>query len=104
MFVGPVAGAALAALTALALLWRHGRVVLPAASLGLVVAASGYVVLKQWRNSYQLDFDWMRWFEVTHQWTFVAVLALVAAVVVDTLRSSAAARRAPRRRCAPSSA
>ena len=88
VFVGPVAGAALAALTALALLWRHGRWVLPAASLGLVAAAGGYVVLKQWRNSYQLDFDWMRWFEVTHQWTFVAVLALVAAVVVDTLRSS----------------
>jgi hypothetical protein len=52
------------------------------------------VVAKQARNAYPLDFNWVRWFAATHRWTLAAVLLVLAAVVVDGLRSRSASRPA----------
>jgi arabinofuranan 3-O-arabinosyltransferase len=88
VFVGWVAGLAVALLVGVSLVWSRGQLVLRAAALGLLAAAFGYVVLKQARNDYPLDFDWMEWFQITHQWTLAAMVLVFASVVVDSLRRS----------------
>lgn len=86
VFVGWVAGLAVALLVGVSLVWNRGQLVLRVAAVGLLGAAFGYVVLKQARNDYPLDFDWMEWFQITHQWTLTAVVLMSASVVVDSLR------------------
>ncbi len=86
LFVGPVPALALAVLAALALRWRRGSWVLTGVVIALVGAASGYIVARQWHGAYDLDFNWMERFEVTHQWTLTAVLGVLLVVVVDRIR------------------
>ena len=76
-----------AALTALALMTRRGEVVLRFVGIGLFAAAAAFVVLKQWRNSYIVDFNWMNQFEATHAWSLAAVALLLVDTVVTALRA-----------------
>jgi arabinofuranan 3-O-arabinosyltransferase len=81
--VALAAGGVVAA--ALALRW--GQVLLRAVGIGLFAAAAGFVVAKQWRLGFVVDFNWMNQFEITHAWTLTAVALLVADPVVTRLRN-----------------
>ncbi|MFM7062740.1 MAG: alpha-(1-_3)-arabinofuranosyltransferase family protein [Actinomycetes bacterium] len=75
-----------AAVTFVALRARHGQVLLRAVVLGVLTLAFGFVVAKQLRNGYRVDFEWMNAFEVTHAPTMAAVALLVADPFVSLLR------------------
>jgi len=77
----PVAVVAFVALRA-----RYGQVLLRAAVLGTLTLAFGFVVAKQLRNDYRVDFEWMNAFEVVHAPTMAAVALLVADPFVALLR------------------
>jgi hypothetical protein len=89
--VAVVAGVAVAA----ALVLRWGQVLLRAIGIGLFAAAAGFVVAKQWRLGFVVDFNWMNQFELTHAWTLTAVALLVADPVVSRLRNPAPAPPEP---------
>ena len=93
--IGPVAILPVALLVALAGWFPWGSTLLRLAAVGSFAAAVGYTVLRQWRNGFELDFAWPQWFEATHRVTLTAVVLMVAAVVVDGVRSRAAEPRAP---------
>jgi len=83
---GPAVGLALAVLLAAAGALPRGQLLLRAAVVLPWAAAAGFVVAKQVRNGYVLDFNWMNQFELTHAWTLIVVVALVADPVVSALR------------------
>ncbi len=83
---GPIVGVACGVLAAVAVAWRHGQLVLRAACVGLFGLAVAYIVAKQTLNAYPLDFEWVKWFEITHSWALIATMLLVVDVVVDGLR------------------
>jgi arabinofuranan 3-O-arabinosyltransferase len=80
-------GIGLVTLGALAL--RRGRVMLRVLGTMLFAAAAGFVVAKQLRGNYLVDFNWMNLFEVTHAWTLAAVALLVLDPVIGRIRSTA---------------
>lgn len=80
-------GIALVTLGALAL--RRGRVVLRMLGTALFGAAAGFVIARQFRGDYLVDFNWMNLFEITHAWTLAAVALLVLDPVVGRIRSRA---------------
>jgi len=63
--------------------WRIVRF----ASLGAVGAAAAYVVLKQWRNGYPLDFDWPQHFEAVHSLGMFAYALLGIECTIEVLRA-----------------
>jgi arabinofuranan 3-O-arabinosyltransferase len=69
--------------TVVALWWRWGATLVRLASLAGFGAAAFYIVVKQQRNEYQLDFNWVEWFERSHLWALAATLLLLVSVVVD---------------------
>jgi hypothetical protein len=73
---------------AVALGWRWGQVLLRAVGVGLFAAAAGFVIAKQWRFGFVVDFNWMNQFELTHAWTLTAVALLVADPLVSHLRDA----------------
>jgi arabinofuranan 3-O-arabinosyltransferase len=73
---------------AVALGWRWGQVLLRAVGIGLFAAAAGFVIAKQWRFGFVVDFNWMNQFELTHAWTLTAVALLVADPLVSHLRDA----------------
>ncbi len=83
---GPAVALVLAVLLGLATGLERGQVLLRATVVVLWGAAAGFVVAKQFRNGYVLDFNWMNQFELTHAWTLLAVTALVADPVVAAIR------------------
>jgi arabinofuranan 3-O-arabinosyltransferase len=83
---GWAVGLAVAVLVAAALRLRRGQVALRLAGAGLFAAAAGYVVAKQWRSGYVLDFNWPTLFEATHAWTLTAVALLAVDPLVTALR------------------
>ena len=89
LFGSLVLGAVLGLLTFVAARVSWGQVVLRATSIGMFAAAAGFIVLKQYRNDYVVDFNWVGRFETAHAWALLAVFALVASVVLDGLRSRA---------------
>ncbi|MFZ4670248.1 MAG: hypothetical protein ACOYML_13170, partial [Microthrixaceae bacterium] len=56
--------------------------------IGMWAAAAGFVILKELRNQYVIDFNWMNQFEITHAWTLVAVICLALDPIVSALRKS----------------
>lgn len=86
-------GVVVALVTFAALSLRRGQVLLRAVALGALGAAAAFIVLKQWRNGYQVDFHWPKWFETTHAWTLVGVLLLGVDVLVELLRVRAGRTR-----------
>ena len=89
VLAGPAVAAFVAVLSALALSLRRGTALIPAAGVAAFGLAALYVVTKQWRNDYLVDFNWMNQFEVTHAWTLAAVALLVVDPVVERLRTTA---------------
>ncbi|MEI7886466.1 MAG: alpha-(1-_3)-arabinofuranosyltransferase family protein [Actinomycetes bacterium] len=84
---GPWVALVVVALTLLAALAPRGQFILRLATVGVLGAAFAFIVLKQGLNGYRLDFDWAKWFEITHSWGLLAIVLLVVDVAVDGLRS-----------------
>ena len=84
---GPLVGAAIAVVTGVGLGVRSGQRWLRLSSVVMAAASFGFIVAKQLHYGYEIDFDWVSNFELTHSWTMFAILALLAAVVVDLIRS-----------------
>ena len=84
---GPLVGAAIAVVTGVGLGVRRGQRWLRLSSVVMAAASFGFIIAKQLRYGYEIDFDWVSNFELTHSWTMFAILALLAAVVVDLVRS-----------------
>ena len=59
VFLGPWVGVATAAVTAVALGLRRGQVLLRAACVGAFGLAAAFIVAKQLRADYVVDFEWM---------------------------------------------
>ncbi len=84
---GPLVGLAIAAVTGVGLAVRDGQRWLRLSCVVMAAASFGFIIAKQLRYRYEIDFDWMSNFEITHSWTMFAILALLVAVVVDRIRS-----------------
>jgi arabinofuranan 3-O-arabinosyltransferase len=84
---GAPVGLAVGVAAGVALGTPRGQTVLRAVAIGALVASVGFMLLKQYRNSYEVDFIWPQWFETTHAWTLVAVLLLGLDPVVERLRT-----------------
>ncbi len=91
LLVGWPVGVAVGLLSAAALALPRAQPLVRIAGIVLYGAAAGYVVAKQWRNGYLVDFNWMNQFEVTHAWTLAAVALLTVDPLVSWLRRNAAA-------------
>ena len=87
-FGGVWVALAVVALTLVAALIPRGQFILRLATIGSLGAAFAYILLKQGLNDYSLDFDWAKWFEITHSWGILAIVLLAVDVAVDGLRST----------------
>lgn len=85
-FGSPVLGAVLAVAAVVAARLPRGQILPRVLSLGMFAAAAGFILAKQLRNDYVVDFNWVGRFETAHGWALLAVFALVLCVVVDGLR------------------
>jgi hypothetical protein len=85
-FGSPVLGAVLAVTAVVATRLPRGQVLPRLLSLGMFAASAGYILAKQLRNDYVVDFNWVGRFEAAHGWALLAVFSLVLCVVVDGLR------------------
>lgn len=103
VLAGPTVGAVVAVLAALGVGARRGQAVIRVVLLGAWAAAAGFVILKQARNGYLVDFNWMNQFETTHAWTLLAVLLLALDPVVVVLRGRFSRGDDDTRRRAPAS-
>lgn len=86
VLAGPAVGAVVAGLAAVGVGVRRGQPAIRITLLGAWAAAAGFVILKQARNGYLVDFNWMNQFETTHAWTLLVVLLLVLDPVVVLVR------------------
>jgi len=93
--MGPYVAAAVAVVTALALGVQRGQVLLRVACLGAFGAAAMYIVAKQTRAGYLVDFDWMNKFELTHAWALGATALLAIDPLVELLRRRRGDRSLP---------
>ena len=84
--MGPWVGLGVAVTTAIALLVRWGQIVLRMTCVGLLAASAGYIILKQYRNGYVIDFDWMNHFEIVHAWGLAAAALLAVDPIVEFMR------------------
>ncbi len=84
---GPQVGVLVAVAVAIGLAVPRGQLLARVGSVGLFGAAALYIVVQQYRNDFQVDFNWVEWFERSHLWGVAATLLLAAAVVLDGLRS-----------------
>jgi hypothetical protein len=91
VFGSVVIGLVLAVTTFVAARASWGQVALRALSAGMFAAAAGFIVVKQLRNDYVVDFNWVGRFETAHAWALIAVFALMASVVIDALRARGSA-------------
>ena len=75
-------------LTLVATLTPRGQSILRLATVSVLGAAFAFILLEQGLNGYRLDFDWAKWFELTHSWGILAIVLLAVDVAVDGLRST----------------
>lgn len=94
-FGSPVLGVVVATATFVAAKVPKGQIVPRLVSLGMFAAAAGFIVVKQFRNDFVVDFNWVGRFEPAHGWALLAVFTLVVSVVVDGLRSRRSATADP---------
>ncbi len=80
------AAAPVGALTFAALRTRWGWPILRAVFLAVIAVASAYVIAKQWRAEYRVDFDWPQHFEPAHNLFLLAYALLAAESVVEAVR------------------
>jgi arabinofuranan 3-O-arabinosyltransferase len=86
VFGSPVLGLVTALTALVAARVPRGQVLPRILSLGMFAAAAGFILAKQLRNDYVVDFNWVGRFETAHGWALLAVFTLVLSVVVDGLR------------------
>jgi hypothetical protein len=92
----PAAAVPVAALTLVALSWRHGRILIAAACVGLLAAVDATVAVSQAQHHFAAEFGWPAHFETAGRLAWLAVALLVADVLVEAARSRGArARVAP---------
>jgi hypothetical protein len=84
--MGPWVGLAAAVVTGVALAVRRGQVLLRLVCVGALGAAALFIVAKQARNDFLVDFDWMNKFELTHAWALLATALLAVDPLVEVLR------------------
>ncbi|MFM7068115.1 MAG: hypothetical protein ACKOYM_01525, partial [Actinomycetes bacterium] len=75
-----------AVVTGVALGARRGQALLRLVALAVLAAAMAFIVAKQFRNNYPVDFEWMNFFGVTHVPTLVGVALVVVDPLVELLR------------------
>jgi hypothetical protein len=85
--VHPLFGLGVAAVTALALRLRRGRLVGLAAP-AVLVATALFTVVKQWRNGYPPDFGWADFFRPAHYLAWGALWLALVLLLTDRLRRS----------------
>lgn len=86
IFLGPWVGVAAGAVTFAALALRRGQVLLRIACVGAFTLAAAYIVAREARGHYLVDFEWMNTFEVTHAWALFATALLAVDPLVELLR------------------
>ncbi len=93
LFVAPLAGVLVGAVVLFELLVDRSRVVVVAATLGLLVITAGYVAVHQHRNAFVPDINWPAHMGVANSLVWIAVFLLAADGVVAWVRH----RRGPPR-------
>jgi len=83
--IGPWAGLALSAVSALALRMPRARPLLTVGSPALLLLSAAYITAKEVRDRLPTGFDWPTYFERVHQIAWAAVALLVLDVVIDRL-------------------
>ena len=86
VFLGAWVGLATFAVTFLALVAGRGQVLLRTACIGAFGLAAAFIVAKQTRGHFVVDFEWMNGFEVTHAWALFATGLLAVDPLVELLR------------------
>ncbi len=86
LMVAPAAGAAVAAVVLLELRVDRSRIVVVAATVGLLVATAGYVALHQHRNGFLSDINWPSHMGWANSLVWVAVGLLGADGLVQWVR------------------
>jgi hypothetical protein len=93
LFVAPWAGVLVGAVVLLELLVDRSRILVVAATLGLLVATTGYVALHQHRNVFVPDINWPAHMGLANSLVWISVFLLTADGVVAWVRH----RRGPPR-------
>jgi hypothetical protein len=83
----PAAGLPVAALTLVALALRHGRVLLAATCVALVVGVDVMVAVSQAHHHFAAEFGWPGHFETAGRVAWLAVTVLAADAVVEVARN-----------------
>ena len=86
LFVSPLAGALLAAVILLELLVDRSRIIVVAATLGILVTTTGYVVVDQRRNHFASDINWPAHMGLANSLVWVAVFLLATDGLVTWVR------------------
>jgi len=86
VFLGLPVGMAAFVVTTLALAVPRGQVILRAVCVGAFALAAAYIVARQARADFAVDFEWMNPFEVTHAWGLLAAGLLAIDPLVEALR------------------
>ncbi|MCU1452356.1 MAG: hypothetical protein JWN46_502 [Acidimicrobiales bacterium] len=81
--IGPIAGVALAVVTAVAMRFHRARPLLTLGSPALLALSAAFLIAKQVVNHLPSGFDWPTYFDKVHQVAWAAVALLVIDVVVD---------------------
>jgi hypothetical protein len=84
--MGPWVALAVAVVVGVALVVPRGQVLLRVVSVGSLAAAALFIVAKQARGNFVVDFDWMNKFELTHAWALLATALLALDALVEFLR------------------
>jgi arabinofuranan 3-O-arabinosyltransferase len=86
LFVSPLAGALLAAVILLELLVDRSRIIVVAATLGILVTTTGYVVVDQRRHHFASDINWPAHMGLANSLVWVAVFLLATDGLVMWVR------------------
>lgn len=87
-FGGIWVGLALLVATPIALRLARGQLVVRVASAVLIGGSFVFIIAKQLWYRYQVDFEWVRYFEATHAPTIAGVFLLLLAAVADQVRGA----------------
>ncbi|MFN8051324.1 MAG: alpha-(1-_3)-arabinofuranosyltransferase family protein [Acidimicrobiales bacterium] len=87
VFVGPLWAVPAVIVTVAALRTDIGWRLLRFGTVGALGLVAAYVVVKQWRNDYPLDFDWPQHFEAVHSLGMFAYALLAIECMVEVLRA-----------------
>ncbi len=90
LFVAPLAGLLVAAVTLLELRVERSRIVVLVGALGLLVVMAGYVVFRQHANGFVSDINWPTHFGVANSLVWIALFLFAADALAQWARARAA--------------